>query len=111
MSSKSKIYEDYDDDFNDFEDDYSATKQATSYKSVIVSHKNQTDQSSFRTNDNSNVNNSYDNDTSLNKKVGLSSRELKTKLIETFKNKGIFDSMKVSQIGIYYLRQILKICF
>ena len=102
MSSKSKTYEEYDDDFNDYEDDYSTTKQATTYKSVVMSQKHQTDQSSIRTNENTNVNNSYDNEASFNKKGGLSSRELKTKLIETFKNKGIFDSMKVFEIFFYF---------
>jgi hypothetical protein len=91
MSSKSKTYDEYDEDFNDFEDDYSTTKQATSNRSV----KHQTEQSSFRTNENTNVNNSYENEASFNRKGGLSSSELKTKLIETFKNKGIFDSLKV----------------
>jgi|688.fasta_scaffold1419466_1 hypothetical protein len=105
MSSRSisisRYNEDYDDDFNELDD--STTRYTTTQKSV-GSKNIKIDQSSFITNEISNVNKSFDSESSFSgKKSGLSSQELKTKLIETFKNKGILDSMKVIKLKIKIL--------
>lgn len=108
MSSRSisisRYNDDYDDDFNELDD--STTRYTTTQKSV-GSKNIKIDQSSFITNEISNVNKSFESESSFSgKNSGLSSQELKTKLIETFKNKGILDSMKVIKLKIKIL-----ICF
>ena len=106
MSSRSisisRYNEDYDDDFNELDD--STTRYTTITQKSVGTKNIKIDQSSFITNEISNVNKSFESESSFSgKKSGLSSQELKTKLIETFKNKGILDSMKVIKLKIKIL--------